>query len=147
MSFLLAAALSSTVQMECLAKNIYFEARNQTDVGMIAVAHVTINRMNSDRYPNTICEVVHQAKRRSNGTIIKNKCQFSWYCDGLSDRPKNLTAWAKAVHVAHRAAELQAFGFDVTLGATHYHTTNVNPHWAPHIERLIRIDDHIFYKE
>lgn len=145
---ILSAMIASTIEMQCLARNIYFEARNQTDTGMVAVAHVTINRALSNRYPDTLCGVVHQAKRRSNGTIIKNKCQFSWYCDGLSDRPKNLTAWAKAVEVAYKSILVyHNEKFDVTDGATHYHTTNVSPSWAPKLERLITIDDHIFYKE
>ena len=46
--------------MECLAKNIYFESRNQSHLGQMAVAHVTINRVLDKRYPDTVCKVVHQ---------------------------------------------------------------------------------------
>ena len=63
----------------CLALNIYFEARNQPTSGQIAVAEVTLNRVASRNYPNTVCGVVKQSN--------KNGCAFSWYCDGKSDKP------------------------------------------------------------
>ena len=45
----------------CLAKNVYFEARNQPLAGQLAVVSVTINRVNDKRFPNTICGVVYEA--------------------------------------------------------------------------------------
>ena len=78
-------------QIACIADNIYWEARNQNPKGMIAVGLVTINRVFDTRYPNTACEVVHQGPTRpswKNHKIsypVKNRCQFSWYCDGKAD--------------------------------------------------------------
>ena len=72
-------------ETECLAENIYFEARNQGFAGWVAVAQVTLNRVRDDRFPNTICEVVKQGLTYESGFPIRDKCQFSWYCDGKSD--------------------------------------------------------------
>lgn len=141
----------STDAKTCLAKNIFFEARNQSIEGQVAVAWVTLNRVASDAYPNTICEVVHQARYDSRGNPIKNKCQFSWYCDGKSDRiPNNV--------VAQRAWEDAQLIADVVLldwvraaaspvkGATMYHATYVKPYWRKAFAEVARVDDHIFYE-
>ncbi|MEK9700053.1 MAG: cell wall hydrolase, partial [Candidatus Poseidoniales archaeon] len=91
----------------CLQKNAYFEARNQSDAGMMAVTHVVLNRVHSDRFPNTVCEVVEQGHmskwwkdNHDRDVPVRNKCQFSWFCDGLSDEPKEREAWAHAQRVA-----------------------------------------------
>ena len=78
------------IQLTWLAKNVYFEARNQGVAGQLAVAMVTLNRVSDKRYPNTIREVVTQGLTRASWLSgeqvpIKNKCQFSWYCDGKAD--------------------------------------------------------------
>ena len=76
----------------CLAQNVYFEARNQPLAGQMAVISVTVNRMNDKRFPNTICGVVYEGPHRpswKDETVmipVKHRCQFSWYCDGKSDR-------------------------------------------------------------
>jgi Cell wall hydrolyses involved in spore germination len=87
-------------EVNCLAQNIYFEARDQTTKGQIAVALVTINRVESRRFPNSICKVIRQARRYSNGKIKKHMCQFSWYCDGLSDTPRDRIAWKVSKTIA-----------------------------------------------
>ena len=69
----------------CLALNVYYEARSQSIVEQIAVAQVVINRVNDDRYPDTICEVVKQGEKNTDGTMKEDRCQFSWYCDGAKD--------------------------------------------------------------
>ena len=80
------------IEATCLAENVYHEARNQPLAGQMAVISVTINRVNDDRFPNSICEVVKQGPHRPSwkGTgemiPIRHKCQFSWYCDGKSDK-------------------------------------------------------------
>ena len=78
--FLLASfgayASDENEEIFCLARNIYFEAGNQPLAGRLAVGHVVINRRNNGLFPNTICEVVHDGGTR------RNRCQFSWYCDG-----------------------------------------------------------------
>ena len=90
----------------CLALNTYHEAKNQSLVGQIATAQVVMNRVEDDRFPNTICEVVKQGPTRPSWEDpekeypIKHRCQFSWYCDGKDDTPKNEKAWRKAQDVA-----------------------------------------------
>lgn len=124
--------------IHCLAKNIYFESRNQSYLGMFAVGYVTINRVHSKKYPNTICGVVKQTQQN-------HKCQFSWYCDGLSDRPKNIKIYIITMHIASMI--LFKNMYDFTEGSTHYHTTNVNPYWKNKLNFIIQIDDHLFYKK
>ena len=83
----------------CLALNVYHEAKNQSMIGQIAVAQVVMNRVYDERYPNTICEVVEQGPTYSwkPDFPVRNRCQFSWYCDGKSDTPRDLDAWEKAI--------------------------------------------------
>jgi spore germination cell wall hydrolase CwlJ-like protein len=94
----------SKQETTCLAQNIYFEARDQTIKGQIAVSLVTINRLKSKRFPNTICKVVKQARYR-NGKVVRNKCHFSWFCDGKSDRPKDRIAWKVSLTIAKAMLE------------------------------------------
>jgi N-acetylmuramoyl-L-alanine amidase len=130
----------------CLALNVYHEAKNQSFMGQVAVAQVVMNRVNDARYPNTVCDVVKQAETyKYKPTIpIKNKCQFSWYCDGKSDKPEEPKAWRDAMHVANGV--YNGHIGDFVEGATHYHAYYVNPSWAKVKKYVLRIDDHIFYK-
>jgi spore germination cell wall hydrolase CwlJ-like protein len=130
----------------CLALNVYHESKNQSLIGQIAVAQVTMNRVRDERYPNNVCDVVKQGLTyKWNPSIpIRNKCQFSWYCDGKSDKPKDEHAWDKAMLVAHGVyyGNLD----DFVEGATHYHAHYVLPSWASSKTYITRIDDHIFYR-
>jgi len=130
----------------CLALNVYHEAKNQSFMGQVAVAQVVMNRVKDERYPNTVCDVVKQAETyKYKPTIpIKNKCQFSWYCDGKSDKPEEAKAWRDAMHVANGV--YNGHIGDFVEGATHYHAYYVNPSWAKVKKYVLRIDDHIFYK-
>ena len=92
--------LEKQKQIECLATNIYHEARSESTIGKIAVAWVTVNRVNTERYPDTICGVVYDAVLDSKGNPKRHQCQFSWYCDGKSDDIKNKDAWYEAVQIA-----------------------------------------------
>ena len=87
---------------ECLAKNIYFEAKNQPLIGQLAVAIVVMNRVEDHRFPDTVCEVVQQGPTLAwtENFPVKNKCQFSWYCDGKSDKPKHKGKWENSLSVA-----------------------------------------------
>lgn len=129
----------NTVLM-CLALNVYHEARSDTTIGQYAVAHVVMNRVMDDRFPNSTCEVVHQGYHKG-----KHKCQFSWYCDGKSDTPTEPRAWALATLIAYDV--LNGTVPDVTYGATHYHATYVKPYWANHFEETVRHGSHIFYRD
>ena len=130
----------------CLALNVYHEAKNQSTIGQIAVAQVVMNRVKDDRYPNTVCEVVKQGQTYKWNTElpIRNRCQFSWYCDGKNDTPKEETAWQYAIMVADGVYYNKVH--DLVEGATHYHAYYVNPSWAETKTYINRIDDHIFYR-
>ena len=135
----------------CLALNTYHEAKNQSKVGQIATAQVVMNRVEDNRFPNTVCEVVKQGPTRPSWEDpnkeypIRHRCQFSWYCDGKSDVPKNEKAWRKAQDVAFLVL-YDKIKVDVTEGATHYHATYVKPAWAKTKKRTTQIEKHIFYR-
>ena len=125
-------------EVECLAENIYFEARNQPWVGKVAIANVTLNRVDSDQFPNTICEVVKQT--------AKNICQFSWYCDGKSDTPFEYHEIEEARRIAMFV--LTSSYPDVTEGALWYHADYIkSPSWTKKLKGTVIINDHIFYSK
>ena len=130
----------------CLALNVYHEAKNQSFIGQVAVAQVVMNRVRDDRYPSTVCEVGKQGPTYSwkPDFPVRNRCQFSWYCDGKSDKAKEKGAWDTAMLVAHGVyyGNLD----DFVEGATHYHAYYVRPSWASSKTYITRIDDHIFYR-
>jgi len=140
------------MESQCLALNIYHEARNQPKIGQLAVASVTINRVNDDRFPNTICGVVYEGPSRPSWKDpkvqipIRNRCQFSWYCDGLSDIPKNEEEFNDIYLLSEQIVSGNIKVLDVTEGATHYHADYVRPAWASTKTRTIEIEDHIFYR-
>ena len=86
----------TSADVKCMTKNVYFEANNQSELGKEAIVHVVLNRVEDTKFPNTPCEVIHQAKRDRNGNPIRNKCQFSWYCDGKSDKINDPSGYDKA---------------------------------------------------
>ena len=132
----------------CLAENIYFEARNQGTAGWLAVTDVTLNRMQSPDFPNTICEVVFQGPVNKDTKIpIRNKCQFSWWCDGLPEDIDNMGLYFEIFYFSNVMLTSERLMFDVTDGATYYHHHSINPKWSKDFEKTIRIGDHIFYKE
>jgi N-acetylmuramoyl-L-alanine amidase len=116
--------------LDCLARNVYYEARGESLTGQYAVAEVTMNRKAALGYPKTLCEVVYQ------------KDAFSWTAMSL-DAPAGVS-WQRAVQVAHdvyygrRPAELH--------GVLHYHATYVQPHWSKEKERVATIGRHVFYR-
>ena len=136
----------------CLALNMYHEARDQGTAGLIAVSAVVLNRVNDKRFPNTICEVIKQgpirASWKGNGTFfpIKSKCQFSWWCDGKSDKPKNKKTFDYMIAAAKQILTRQIDVIDITDGATFYHADHITPSWAKSKQRTIEIEDHIFYR-
>ena len=133
-------------EFHCLASNIYWEARNQPFEGKIAVAQVTMNRVESSSYPDTICDVVTQTRYYPSGRIDLHSCQFSWYCDGLKDEP--VETWGFSYEESFELAIkfLQERPTDFTEGSTHYHNTKVNPTWTASLQEVIQIEDHLFYK-
>lgn len=137
-------------QVECLAKNIYFEARNEPFAGQFAVALVTLNRVSDTAFPNTICKVVYQGIHTADGFPKRDRCQFSWYCDGNSDEVRNLKSFDKTQKIANLAmlqySKLKSEGLDYTEGAIYYHTYEISPRWSNSFPKVGRIGDHIFYR-
>ena len=143
----------TSLDFECLALNIYHEARNESFAGQVAVADVTLNRVYDTRYPNTICEVVHQAVlsawhlERGIEMPVRDKCQFSWFCDGKSDEPRDGDSWDTARQLSFNFLTYGEFR-GITEGATHYHATYVHPDWANDkgMHMVGSIGQHIFYR-
>jgi len=134
------------MQRDCLAMNIYHEARSESRLSQKAVAMVTLNRVESERYPNTVCDVIYQSHHDSRGNPIRNKCQFSWYCDGKSDKPKDKDTYAEIETLANELLLRYPYYEDFTEGSTMYHANYVVPYWAKNYSRVVQIDSHIFYK-
>ena len=143
-------AMEATKQHECLARNIYFEARNEPLAGQLAVAMVTLNRVNDKGFPNKICDVVYQGLHWASGHPKRDRCQFSWYCDGNSDEVRNQRAWQTVQKTANLAmlqySSIKAEGLDYTEGARYYHTYEISPRWSKTFPKVGRIGDHIFYR-
>jgi len=144
-AILIANAAAAKDEKHCLAEAMYFEARNQGWRGMLAVGVVVQNRVRDPRYPNDVCGVVRQG-RYWRGNPIKNKCQFSYYCDGLPERPAEPKPWRQALDLASLllSTKLVLTGIE---DATHYHTTRVKPRWATALEPRDQIGDHLFYAQ
>ena len=126
--------------LTCIALNVYYEARSEPLESQIGVAHVVLNRVASDKFPDDACTVVQQGLEKGLG-----RCQFSWYCDGKSDEHEGGTAWDESVYLALLIYS-EEFTIDVTEGALWYHATYVSPNWAEHYEKTVRINEHIFYR-
>ena len=124
--------------LECLTQAIYYEARSESDDGQRAVAQVVLNRVRHPNYPNSVCGVVFQGSHRTTG------CQFSFTCDGSMGRIVNQDAWDRAQRIA--AAALRGGVYRPVGLATHYHTTAINPYWAPSLVPQLVLGAHIFYR-
>lgn len=133
-----AAGADVVKDIKCLAQNIYFEARSEPVDGKLAVGHVVLNRVVDSRYPDSICEVVRQG-----GEEPLYKCQFSWWCDGRSDRPKDQRAWKQSMVLAR--VVFWGYSEDPTNGALWYHANYVKPYWRKILPQGPVIGSHIFY--
>jgi spore germination cell wall hydrolase CwlJ-like protein len=123
-------------EWQCLTEAIYFEARGEGLEGQVAVAEVILNRVDSPLYPRSICGVV---KQRGGGG-----CQFSYVCDGRTDRMRE----AAAADLAGRIARAMLDGAPrlLTEGATHFHTRAVRPGWSKRFALTATIGAHKFYR-
>lgn len=126
-----ASASKDAKQIDCLAKAIYFEARGEDWDGMVAVAQVATNRLNSGKFPDTYCKVIHQ------------KDQFSW----TKNKPKvnDKDSWNQALAVA-KVTYYVGFPKDITKGALYFHSGS-QPGWAKKFKKTITVNNHKFYKE
>jgi spore germination cell wall hydrolase CwlJ-like protein len=125
-------------QAACLAEALYFEARGESVKGQFAVAEVIMNRVDSSRFPNSICAVIHQ------GTGRKYACQFTYTCDGHPEVIREKDAYARVAKVADIMARGGAR--PLTSGATFYHTHSVSPKWSRKFARTASIGFHYFYR-
>ena len=151
---------SKDPQLFCLAQNIFFEAGTESYMGKVAVALVTLNRVKDSRYPNNVCDVIKQGPTTESWKTrqtddpsdaefypVRNKCQFSWYCDGKDDAiPRNARiGWKQAQEVALYTLVLNQYK-GLVEGATHYHADYVAPTWRHKLTLIGKIDRHIFYR-
>lgn len=125
-------------EQHCLAQAIYYEARGEDLQGQIAVSEVILNRVASGRYPNSICGVVFQNEQ------LRNRCQFSFACDGKSDKPPSGATWKQSRLVA--TYQVRDPSLDLTDAATHYHADYVTPSWASRLQKTVKIGRHVFYR-
>ena len=133
-----AAARPDDDPRECLALAVYWEAGGEGREGMEAVAWVVLNRRAHRDFPSAVCEVVHQG-----GTAPG--CQFRFWCDGNSDRPRDADLWALALDVAAKA--LEGRSTDPTGGALFFHAAALGtPPWRVPRERTVQIGRHIYYR-
>ena len=134
-------------EIGCLAHNIYFEAAVESTAGKLAVAHVTHNRVVSDRYPNTYCKVIKEGPVHADGFPKRDRCQFSWYCDGKHDVPFLGRNWSNIQDLASYFYMNTDDLRDITDGATHYYADYIDsPKWAYQKKKTVKIDTHIFYR-
>jgi spore germination cell wall hydrolase CwlJ-like protein len=127
-------------QLECLAKNIYHEAAGENFEGKVAVAQVTMNRVNSGNYPSDVCGVVYQ----KNVFMERVVCQFSWYCQNGGKMPiRSNEMYQESMAVAKKVL-LEDFRLDILKDAMFYHADYVNPNWKK--EKIGKIGRHIFYR-
>jgi spore germination cell wall hydrolase CwlJ-like protein len=142
-SFILISSVKAD-DFNCLVEALYHEARSEDIVPMLAVANVILNRVKHKKFPNTICEVVHQGKYWK-GNPVRDKCHFSYWCDGRPEKFTDMTGLIKSINVA----EMSLKGIQVrqTSQATHYHAYYVTPKWASNsaFKLLGQIGTHIFY--
>jgi len=146
-------------ELRCLARTIYFEARGEPMIGQIAVARVVMARVKSDDYPDTVCRVATQGKYRSWKSMTREEiaaqpkvyapsgpsCQFSWYCDGKPHQIRLDEQWSTALRLAYDVLAYDAWG-EIFGDVTHFHNTSVSPSWAAGFRKVVRISNHVFYK-
>lgn len=130
---------TSKRQRQCLAEAIYHEARSEPIDGQIAVAQVVLNRVKNPTYPGSICGVVYQNKH------WRNRCQFSFACDGKRDRIRDKASWKIAEQLTDEVLNGEHW-LDEVGSSTHYHATYVNPRWARTMIKRKQIGLHIFYQ-
>jgi spore germination cell wall hydrolase CwlJ-like protein len=137
-------------QTFCMAQNIYMESRNESTAGKVAVGNVTMNRLKSKDFPDTICEVVYEGphyESKLTGKLYayKNRCQFSWYCDGQPDVIKSKKVFWEIYELSKQIVAKSDSIIDMTDGALFYHADYVTPTWSFQFKKKVVIDRHIFY--
>jgi len=128
-------------ELECMTRNIYYEAATEPAEGKLAVAQITMNRVASKQFPNDVCSVVYQKTRFSERTV----CQFSWYCDGSMQHRKIVSDLWLESRVAAKKVMLEGWRLPSLERSMYYHADYVDPRWR--LDRVIKIGRHIFYQD
>jgi spore germination cell wall hydrolase CwlJ-like protein len=126
-------------QLDCLAINIYREAGYEPFEGKVAVAQVTLNRVENHQFPNDVCAVVYQKT-----TATRTVCQFSWYCDTVHRNRPIGPGYKESYEVAKKVL-LEGFRLPSLESALFYHADYINPNWK--LDRITKVGTHIFYKQ
>ncbi|MEM1433991.1 MAG: cell wall hydrolase [Pseudomonadota bacterium] len=137
-AFALAAGALNEADRDCLALAMYWEAKAEGERGMLAVGHVVLNRVRHERFPNRVCAVVKQGGEQP-------PCQFSWWCDGNSDRPRELDNWRAARRLAGELGRGK-HRRDPTRGALFFHAKGMKNPWKIPRTRTVTLGGHVFYK-
>lgn len=122
------------LELDCLAEAIYFESRGEITAGQIAVAQVIMNRVKSNRFPNTIKAVVHQPK------------QFSYYSDGKPEIMHDIKSQTKAYTIASLVLTGDFIVDTVDLADHYFNDELVDPKWSKKMIYIGRVGKHVFYK-
>lgn len=142
-------ALFYEQEKNCMALGLYHEARGEPIIGQYAVGATVLNRVRSSAYPNSVCGVIFQNQH------LRNRCQFSFACDGISDIPKNESSFLKMHRLARvlltngisREAKFIGHTFQASVNdMTHYHRYDVYPRWSKKLEKLSKLGAHVFFK-
>ena len=125
----------------CMTEALYFEARSEGPVGMLAVANVILQRVRSPSFPDDVCAVVHQGIMTSRG-MLRNACQFSYFCDGKKEKMVDSRSEEEALYISRLARDGAVVA--AIEGSIHYHAWYVNPSWSNYKGR---VGNHLFYGE
>lgn len=128
-------------EINCLARNIYFESLNQSEKARAAVGYVTMERVKSSHYPNTVCKVVYQNKQFSWTLLPKSRQKIP----SAKKKKVDYNEWLKIKKLAAKIYR-GVYKKNPVKGATHFHKKTINPYWANTMTRIKTIGDHIFYK-
>ena len=135
------SAAQRTRELDCLTRNIYWEAASEPFEGKVGIAQVTLNRVESGKFAPTVCGVVYQ----KNVFYEKVVCQFSWFCEsGHTTKTIHKPLWNESEEVAKKVL-LEGFRLPGLKNALYYHATYINPGWK--LPRIEKIGHHIFYGE
>jgi spore germination cell wall hydrolase CwlJ-like protein len=124
-------------EVDCLARNIYFEAGGEPYAGKVAVAEVTMNRVRSSAYPKTVCGVVHQK--------AKGVCQFSWVCEGKKRVNVRTASWTESMRISQQMLVAKK-DTNVVGDAKFFHAHYVEPNWSRTKTFVKKIGNHLFYQ-
>lgn len=141
------AIVADTKQIECLAKNIYYESRGEPKMGQIVVARVVMNRTEHPNFGNTPCDVIYEhgyVKKQDRRVKV---CQFSWACDSTRRRPRaDDPVYQKALALAYDVIVNDAYAELVPKTVLYFHNTMVFPGWR-NVVLFRKVGNHVFYKE